>query len=722
MLASAVLLLILLAPLYVAQSPPAAGPTPQEVRHVDSPDDVKVVSPGAPSQNASATGQADTVDIRELWLGAETEKTFEVGIRMKALPPATGPPVTRSIYFDFDSVKYRIVSGQRGPGQDAQAQLQAYDQGVERYRTTQQITGTVDASTSSVTYTIPRDFVVNENHVGLRFGDSLQNISATASRSVVFQFPFSPTGASLFDRAPDDGFLPPFNFALGRVGAGLLALVADDPIRVSNGESTTIVYKVALINQGAEEVSVQLETQGLPTDWSARIPSLLDVKAKESVTFPVIVAVPFTHAHGETAVFTIRAEAVDDANTWSSAQLGVYWTQTPQPAGHHPDMWLHSAPADFDQDLAGVFGTAFPFRSAWINPLETDPEPGTDDADVPAFFNEELGNFLGSRGQSPPPSGTQWTTEWFLPLSPELLIGLDFDLARHGLLKAAVRHTVPASVTLEARLLYCDPDGQGQAINCTASFQAQWLEQPLASGKSDPRTVTNGEVVGYEIPLTVDASADFLTYKRGANIALHLVLSSDRPQNTLNQPRPELIIKGSEHAMLSLPLIEYHDPIDQAFENVGSLSLSALTPFEKKVNPGEVALFRLMLNNTGKEAVNVGLEIVGENIAWVSIIGETQFELPAGGAREIVVKAAPPADAADQDRAVVTLVAQSLDDATVVTVKKLLATAVKNEDIADESGQLSDGPKKDTPGVEAVTLSLSLLALASVSRRARKTK
>jgi hypothetical protein len=721
----ALLLLLLLVPKAWAQQADAP-PTPVVID--DGADDVKLMAGGVAPQDATATGQADDVDVRSVTFGDETEKDFTITLHMKTLPAQPSPQLFRAVYFELDGVKYRVLlAGPGGQGtQNGQGALQSYDEGVQRYRSVGSLPTQQAAADGKVVFTVPRELVTNKQHVAVRHGDHLMNLYASATKRLA-GVPFLPTGdptggAMLVDRGPDSGFGDHFLFVKGRTGSGNIMLSAPEPIRVSNGEATTIVYKVEAMNHGDREASLQLEAVELEPAWNARVPSLLRVAAGETVTFPVILSLPFTHNHGKTATFELKATSLGNRDEWSSVRLGVYWTETPQPAGHHPQMWLHSSPGDFGQDPAGAFATAFPFRATWINPLETEVDPDADDGNVPAFFNNELaGSFFGGLNAQPP-SGSSWTTEWFFPMAPALLIGLDFDVTGTGKVQVRIKHAFPAQTAqVVAELYYCDPEksvsGRTGGGNCTVGFlNERW--SVLAHGASATTSASPDEVIGYEIPLQVDPAADYLPYKHGANIGLRLMLKTNLPANTVGvPPRPELVLNsGGTRSMITLPLIEYHDPIDQALQSLGNLVLERLVPEEKKVNPGETTVFRFKLGNDGDAPEDVQLEIHGEGREWARIVGEDHVRLAPRSQRTVELAVTVPSNVAEGNRAELVLLAQSLKDPAVVALARLRATVVESEDVPDEASSLGHVEAEGTPGPTLVDV-LALAAVAVVALR-----
>jgi hypothetical protein len=726
-------LLLAAFPMGHAQDPGKQG-EPENASISDETSDVQIVT-DAGSQPAPS-GQYDHVDIEEAYIGDETDTT--VSFSFKMMTRDTGPSpfsfVQANVYFTRAEIDYRIQALGRGcsDGENPSGMLQVWDPGVERFRTIQCLTEgrtVYDEADNRVTYVVDKQWLTDANQVPLRFGDALTEFYAEAMQTIVpgmtwLSFaPVQPNGAYAYDRAPDDGIGPEFKVVLGVTGRGHLVLESEEPMRVSNGEATTIVYQVDVFNDGAEPDEVLVTAEGVESSFEVRVPQKLTVPPGEWVSFPVILSMDFTHRHGEASTFTVRAESALDADAWSTVDLGVFWTKIPQPAGHHNEMWLHSAGlAEGDNPFETAFTTAYKFRQAWFNPMRPgeDPDPEATDEPVPAYFNRAL--FPGQ-------TGSENTAVWDFPLSPGLLIGLDFDMERSASetskFLTLITNDAPAQAAhLEVDLRYCNPDGQGEPQGGQggggdgfSGCQGQWMT--IASGTSDTTSLSANGQKEYVVPLVIDQAADLLPYKRGAGLHLQVRLVSDTPQ-TLNTPvpAPELIVQESS---LGLPLIEYHDPISQAFEGVGTLRLEALDDFERPVNPGRVTHFRFALTNIGSAEQEVQFELQGVNSQWAEILEGSGFTLKPDQQKNITVKVLVPEGTSPEERAELILVVQSVDDPNVVAVKKLRATVVdpKVNDVPDEAGKYSADVGATSPGV-SVLVAVAAAALALTARRRRR--
>lgn len=714
------------------------------VRIGDAPKDVQFVAgtrAGTPAQNASQLGpQFDHIDILQVVVGEETDTEFKIALHLTALdPPATnsGFPF-RLLFFSYGSLDWLVfVGGCRQFGGDGEAEvagcLMYRDNPAAQPRQVKTIPA--EKADGAFVFTINKQDIFNEQRLPAQYGQTLTNIYAYASQTYATT-QFLPSAdvvgsVSAFDRAPDGGVSKvDYVFNRGSGGHGALGLTAPDPIRVSNGEATTIVYMSTLHNEGETDLNVQLSTRDARPDWLIRVPALVAVPARSSVDFPVVLTMPFSHDHGKTVMFTVRADAIEDAKSFAELKLGVWWTDVPQPSAHHNgELWFHSAPADFG-GFPDVAAAAVPFKQYWFNSIEEDPNPLANDEDAPAFFNDYF--FCPYTGGSPTPDPANcrtppnFTSSWFFPLSPSLLIGLDFDLARTGLLLSNVVASLPASqATMFVELRYCDPTvgatrGQGGFQNATSCNNFQTI---LATG-SLTKTLTARQASLFEVPLTVEPTADYLPFKRGANIGLRVRLETDVPQNlVLTEPRPTFQVKSSR---LYLPLIEFHDTLAEEYLELGAVKVSPLDPYEKKVNAGRTTLFRFEVESNDEHVQHLRLDIEGVNADWATVPGPRELTLNPKQKANFTIAIAAPADAVDEERAELVVVAQSLDEPAVSGIGRMRATVVSGEDIPDESALIQTVEKTATPGpgplgviIAAALAVIGARSRASASRRSK---
>jgi hypothetical protein len=533
-----------------------------------------------------------------------------------------------------------------------------------------------------------------------------------------------PTGGSyVIDQAPQGAVSNRvFPFLKGSGGRGHLAMTSPDPIRVTNGEATTIVYKVELTNSGPDKTSVQVSSSGTMSDWTVRVPSLLELKGGQTLSFPVILALPFRHEHGKTALFNVHAQAIGDLNSEASTDLGVFWTDVPQPSGHHEctsdeicGQWFHSSP--FDNPLPEQADTAVPFKNMWFNGIGKDPSPSADDANIPAFFNDQFFCVFPPTNAPNCKTPPVWTASWFFPMSPQLLIGLDFDVTGTGLAKLSfVPSLADPGARVEAKLLYCDPakQGSGGPGSFSAMQSCYQYTQLVASGVGTV-ALSPSTPVNIELPLKIDPWADFVPYKRGANLGLDLRVFSTVPQNTIVvPPRIEFVPKSSH---MHLPLLEYHDPIDQSFEEVGVISLNPIDPFEKLVNPGKTTVFRFDLKNDDDIPHHLQIEVNGIHADWASIVGPHVHAMEPKSKTNFTIAVKVPGDAVAQERAELFVVAQSQEEAWVVALSRLRAHVVDTPEMPDEADLARETTGAGSPSLEPLAVLAAVAVAVVVARR-----
>jgi hypothetical protein len=684
---------------------------------------------GVPQQNASCAAPGncqdnfDHIDILRVTFGDETTSDFRVTIQLKTLTSAnTVGSYRRQVTFSYGALYWRLLfGGCGGQQQSATGCLQSGDGGFGGYRTVRAVQTEIKADQKSIVFIVPKGDIYNQDRVPPRYGAMLSNISAYASHSAL-QSGFGPGGdqlggVSAFDLAPQIGFAAPFYFNKGSRSLGSLFLNSQDPIRVSNGEATTIVYRVLMQNKADRVQTVQLETRAVPEAWSVRVPALLTVQPFANLSFPVIASIPFTHDHGRTVTFNVNARAGNEAAT---IDLGVFWTDVPQPSAHHQGkQWFHSANAD-NQQLPAQAEFLIPQKRYWMNGIDKDPDPEATDANVPAQYQTLPGPGMGgNQGQA-----GQFTAVWFFPLSPPLLIGLDFDLSRTSPVVFDLISKVPAtSATVTARLHYCDPQpaqadqgrggggGFGNAATCNQ-------QKPTIAAGAYNGALSGSGAQHFDIQMTTQPQYDLIPYKHGANIGLSITLVANTPQNAFGtEPRPEFVTKG---ATLEMALFEYHDPVEQAFQAVGSLQLTPVGEMEKRTNPGKTSVFTFDLESGADvNQSSISLEIQGVNREWAKILGPTELELEPKQKRNITVAVSVPADAVDDERADLFLRAENLEDPSIVTAVRFRTTVTTAEQFPDEVGLATAPPSEGSPGAGFVVAVLAAAcAILLVRRRA----
>ena len=676
----------------------------------------------SPTGSQNDNGEHPQADILEAWIGNETLEAVEFGIRFKQVqdPNSTANLVPLSslaslsttpgytIYWTLGLVNFTIQGGgeitncggsstsfRRVHPRGSSTSCGAFDPGI-------------DEAGQSLTFIIPRERLLNETDAPFGPGTDITNFYATASEPITP----GPAGTIVRDRAPDEGYGPSYHSALaGEESGGGLTMTATQPIRVSNGESTTLVYSVDITNHEDTTRIVHLSVKNDMPDWQIRVPARLQIAGKETIRFPVILSMGFSHDHGGLTTFDVRAEDAADSASFAKVRLGVFWLDTPQPAGHHDTMWLHSGGGG-SYSSGGL--TNCQTANAWFNPLEKELEGRATEVDVAGCDFTLSSAFTGgtpySQGQA---------FEWRVPLDPVLAIGLDFDPERTGKMSFGLKTKVGApSADMKMELLFCDTEQESDGRRISfESCTGKWV---VLASASETRTLPNNGLTQFELEFTPTPEADFLPYTRDSNLLLFLTLTSEQPLTPPGQTRPEyaplLVVQGST---LVLPLIEYHDPIDQAFQNVGTIELEAQDAFEKPINPGRRSLFRFDLTNRGTLPQEVELQIEGHNREWARILGPATLRLEPTATTNFTIVSQAPVDANPGERAELFVVTQSHTDPNVVAIARLRSTLVDPaiQDVPDEDPSTLEQTVEGVPGVGIVAAGLVMLIAWSRRRR-----
>ncbi|HEX9816927.1 MAG TPA: hypothetical protein VGB18_08095 [Candidatus Thermoplasmatota archaeon] len=681
-----------------------------EVRIEDARDDVEY------SQSNVALGPvADAhphVDVLHAWISNETVTEFEVGYQLQTWPDPfdTDGATSRFVQavFVFGNVSYVISHGPGLDGHRCPPGTAAFGPGYGNSFTPDDecLHVEVEPELAIARVSVPKNVLHSASFLEPQVGDVLTGFFVVARQLTGFGY--------ALDRAPDDGSAEDFRFRRGASErGGDLFLRADVPVRASNGESTTMVFNVQLGNEGDVDRVITLTAVEDNPGWAVRLPERMHVPADSSVRVPVILSMEFAHEHATTEFFRVRAQSIDDARQWAEIELGVSWLDVPQPAGHHDRLWIHSYARD--GQVRGVpVDEALGLVAAWMNAVPDDPDPRVTGEPVPGR--------TGSTEQGPLATPVPTETWWRFRLDPGLQIGLDPDISRPGSFVTEILSTAPAtSAEISVEVVYCDPTGTipGEATDeCGKSGEPGSLVR-LLTGESGPRTLAANGPTGFAVELVPNATADLIPHQVGSFLELRVTLVTNTPQGVdLGQPpTPKL---NPTESLLTIPLHEYHDPVDQTFLNVGTVSLEALDPYDKRVNAGRGSVFRFDVTNSGEAAHTMSLLAEGINSAWARVHEGSEITVPAHETKQVSLIVNAPDDAVAGERAELFLVAQSQEDPNVVALGRVRVTVIEMDvlDIPDEAASLSPATTDgSTPGFGTALLLLALVVPFLVRRR-----
>lgn len=471
------------------------------------------------------------------------------------------------------------------------------------------------------------------------------------------------------DRMPDTGVGTvafPFQFGPPQDGVGLSS---PRPFRVSNGDATTFVYDVRVTNPSDPADRIALRAEGAPSAWHIGFPvESVTLAPGEFQDLHVLATVPFAHQHGAREAFTLVAEAGDGGR--AELELGLLYTDVPQPSGHHSRLWFHSVP--YGTNLITQATAPAPGRdTALVFNAQQDYEPA-DGASVQASWN--IGGVSNGRN-------------WFAYLSPSLGMGLDFDLGGQATVSLPIETVAP----MTAAKLYVDLWHWGtndrENYDTTKVFAGT-----VSAGDWGPQEVRTVELA---LDILPDADKLGLYDRQGLSMNIRLLNGPDGSASDV------YIAPGG---FMDLPLHEFHDDL-QAIDAVSTLVLDPLAETERSVRPGAAAAFPFDVANHDADT-HVELTVVGEATEWVTIDG-AHANLGRHESKQATVVVAVPSAAKDGDLVDFVLEATSDDGRTALHRIRVLVDSDAPVEVVS-----ADAEAKNTPSAPAGLLLLGLLALA----------
>lgn len=724
------------APTPAPAAPTVATPVPIQLL-ADGTGDVQVNAQGTPE---GANGRWAAADLVGLTV-TESADTFAFALKvgnLKASPEAPFAEAT-SYYVHFlvrdriyQVVMFRALDPTGAPFYFSN--LRAYDPGRNAYYTLEnngQITADADLGLMTATY--PRDLFVDTDGTAPMPELPFTNWHVAATSNINTQgcnIGFGPVPSTpcptfvAIDRMPDagNGTLT-FPIVLGAVQTGTARLSSLIPTRTSNGEATTFVFQVTANNLGDRADTFSLTNSAPPAGWEAKLPAPhIDIPAGGKVVFPVLVTTPFQHTHGTLQHFQVEMRSLSDDSSVGRLQLGVRYAQPPQPAGHHNQLYLHSEDLTGTDPANTVFSTAFnggPFTAAFMNAEPTDKN----DAGVGVE-----GQFNGFNLSPTPVSYYEWT----IPLSPGLELGLDFDVnaaCPECVLAFPIKTTQPlTAATFSGEIVHYSAPNRTSGNNRGISLRGQGDDGRVQTVvakllRSAPMDIPVNSA-GNQIKLVVKAlpEGDYVAYQKGASLELHLNMSFTGADPTFVGPAPRPMLEPG--GVLQLPLLEYHDQVDQIFAS-STVALVANGAQDRVLNPGKSALYNLTIENNGNDTATFKLDLSGTNAQWSHMLTPTgDVRLAAGAKAAVAVVVTAPTASKQGDAADLVLSATRADDLNVRSLARLFATVDTKADHPDDMPAISGldeqlHPKKSSPGLELLPLVAALAAMVLVQRRRR---
>jgi hypothetical protein len=731
-LQAALVLLLVAGALPVQAQDSSTPPAPVTVLE-DPAADIEMQAAGNPTGNPA--GRFAATDLRSLSVEeGQEDLAFRLAVGSLSASPEA-PFAENTMYtvdFAYGANQYRILY-YRSVGDQPRyfARAYEYDPGRGAYSPMEQLAVAVDTAGNALVATMPRAILLDENGAAPFPGRLLTGFSATAtalSLGFLNNINLGPAGVQAVpptqagDRMPDSGNgtldLP---IKLGLLQGGNARLTAQIPARASNGEANTFVFEVNATNLGPKQ-RFTLEAKGVPATWQVDLPShLLELPEASTRTIPVIVSTPFAHQHGAFQSFVVEMAGLDQPADVGRVQLGIRYVATPQPAGHHDTLYLHSLASEGDATFNTLFGTLFGFDPSQLYFNTLPPSDDPNDSKLPVG-----GSAIGYTGMPP-----QQIYTWLIPLSPALALGLDFDLSRTGTFNVALDTVLPMQgAQMHGRIVHTVPDGRNRRDGpnfgrdgCTRDdlyFGAgTHVEAAFLTGPAPVDVPPNSLGNAFELTVAATPAGDYLPFHPDATLAIQLNLTFLRADPFFG-PKDMPKIAGGE---MVLPLIEYHDPVDQVFSSLSSLMIVISGEQQRMVNPGKTALYDLGLMNHGSTDATYDIELSGPNAAWAQVVGDRRVTVPAGQTRQLGVAVTAPTSASDGAVADLVLSAVDTKDPSARTLARLHTTVDTDAEHPDDTskvpGLAARLTQKESPSLAPWAL-LAALALAGVAMRRRR--
>ena len=580
-----------------------------------------------------------------------------------------------------------------GASDQSYGYLESRDNATQPWNIVQYVdTVAVDAKAETVSATVPRDALADARGAAPFPGRFLQGFSVHSSNLLTFY-------ADMADDMPDNGVAPgqvAIKYGIRQEGDARLS--SDDPFRASNGEATTFLFKAQGLNIGDANDTYHLRVKEVPPGWSVILPqTFLEIAAGGSVEFPVVVEVPFNHAHGTTASFIVEMASGLDARSIGRIAMGVRYLAIPQPAGHHDTLWFHSRAAD---QVSQALGTVFQGNSGapYMDAMET--LEGDANAALPP--QSENTAIVGST----PLVGYQWC----VPLDPGLQMGLDFKVGGAAHLQVPVHVTLPFNGAFLRAGLYLTPPDYPSYFGCYIGSESKLLG---ALNETAPQDLPANSDAVLQGDMTMFRAADRIPYVKGQNLVLQVEAWGVGASTFYGgAAKPELIPGGQ----VTLPLLEYKDAVNQALTTGKGPALVPLGPQERLANPGATVVFPLSIANEAAVPQTVAFNVSGLRSEWVDPVADV--DVPAHGVAKASITVRVPADAKDGDLANLLVQAYAQDNATNRSILRLVVAVDTTATHADDAAA-APMPSKHSPPAGPATAALLVALAGCVGSRRR---
>jgi hypothetical protein len=540
----------------------SAQDAPQIVSVADDRDDVTYESQGPLGADGdSGNARASIVDLIQVEVGPDTQSTLPM--RLSYIDPSDGAPSNpeeerwERITFNADGAKYFLQSN------DDPCEKYAFYQVLDstgQDRIVDCVENHYDPSTNTVEFILEKSNILRETGAPIAAGDKLTGIRAlswTGSSPDGDPAPGADNGDAYtlyYDYAPDvDGFEFTSNIGGASSDNPGFSVAALAPIRSTNGAEATFRFELILTeNQGvAHNLAVSVSETWDNTEVFAN--RTLDLNPNQVKSEPVYLSLPFGHKHGETKWFTVRFTD-QETSEWSEIDLAIHWLTVPQPAGHHPQLFLHSfipEPHNVMEDgtsqayrAGGILGNVDPI---WINAVDIDPSPSATDEPV-----------TGNSGTGLAADGQKGFNRWVIPLAPELIMGMQFNPGEPAPFTTGFEGlTDGATQTIEAHLMLCKYDLNVEPSEMFGQPVCQGTYDIIASYSDGMGFNSQGGSFDATIELAVDPEYATIPFQLKQNLILALELTENPGVLKSGDIKVRMKVAGSS---IVLPLEEYTEP------------------------------------------------------------------------------------------------------------------------------------------------------------------
>ncbi|MGB0653632.1 MAG: hypothetical protein ACPGQL_10580 [Thermoplasmatota archaeon] len=541
-------------PAAMAQEPGSEAPpvTPGEPFLTDPEDDVVFLI--AEDQSAPA-GDVGPADLTSLTI-SETDDEIIFTVTVKDTEETGGgmtPDAARlDVRFRHGDVFYDVGTGIGQQG-NSFAELRRIQFGFEQFVAI--LDHTYDPATATFQVTTPRHLLYDLNGAPAQTGRQLEDLHMDAHVHATGLFIpngdgtlFQPLG--IRDRMPDTEDAV-YDVLLGGPRTQGVGLEVAAPFRATNGGAATFAYSLLVTSES--EATYRVNASDAPEGWTLEHPGRIEVPPGAPFELVVLATTPDRHQHGGSEQFMVRLEE-EGGPAWGEADLGVYFLDVPQPAGHHDQVWFHNFAGPLPSVNTGFLATI----PGAVN-FNTIQQSADGEAPV--------------AGQTSPGSAEH---TWTACLSPALQLGLDFDPTATGEAFIPITSQLPLQGSLRGELVWLPP--APPANNCSSLRTDGIVVATLT--ETDP--IELADASGFTTTILSTPEGDRVPYQPNAHLALRLTLTLAAPM-----PASDLGPVWNPGGWMRLPLLEYADERPAGFVGEDVVLVTPVNATQQEAPPIE---------------------------------------------------------------------------------------------------------------------------------------